>query len=113
MLRVVSIGVRDQEPAAGTPEDIRFTRSKDNKVLYAIVLGWPGDNEILSITSLSGKNLAVENLTGVSLLGPEEGMYIPLEYHQDDHPLHLTLPEKPADELAYVIKLSFSEKIPY
>ncbi len=101
-----------EAPSEATAEDIRFTRSKDNKDLYAIVLGWPGDNEILSITSLSGKNLAVENLAGVSLLGPEEGIYIPLEYHQDENALHLTLPEKPAEELAYAIKLSFLEKIP-
>ncbi len=29
-------------PRAGTDRDIRFTRSKDNTVLYATVLGWPG-----------------------------------------------------------------------
>ena len=29
-------------PRAGTAQDIRFTRSKDNRVLYATVLGWPG-----------------------------------------------------------------------
>jgi alpha-L-fucosidase len=105
-------GVGGHAPTAGTPEDIRFTRSRDNTVLYAIVLGWPGDNEILSITSLSGEVFAAEELEGVSLLGPEAGIYIPLEYHQDDKALHLKLPEKPADELAYAIKLSFSDRVP-
>ena len=35
---------------AGTSQDIRFTRSKDNTVLYATVLGWPGNT--LNITTL-------------------------------------------------------------
>ncbi|NUP42896.1 MAG: alpha-L-fucosidase, partial [Streptomyces sp.] len=29
-------------PVAGKPQDIRFTRSRDNKVLYATALGWQG-----------------------------------------------------------------------
>lgn len=105
-------GVGGMAPIEGTPEDIRFTRSKDNKVLYAIVLGWPGDNEIVSITSLSQEVIAVEDLDAVSLIGPEEEMYIPLEYQQDEHALHITLPDKPVEELAYVIRLNFSERIP-
>jgi alpha-L-fucosidase len=44
-----------EAPSEATAEDIRFTRSKDNKDLYAILLGWPGNNEILSINSLSSK----------------------------------------------------------
>ena len=38
-------------PREGTNQDIRFTRSKDNTVLYATVLGWPGST--LNITTLA------------------------------------------------------------
>jgi alpha-L-fucosidase len=99
-------------PSEASAEDIRFTRSKDNKNLYAIVLGWPVDSKTISISSLPGESFSVEKLANVSLLGPEKDIYIPLEYQQDENALHLTLPEKPADEPAYVIKLSFSDRIP-
>ena len=101
-----------EAPSEATAEDIRFTRSKDNKDLYVIVLGWPGDSEIFQVTTLSNEKISLENLAGVSLLGPEEGFYIPLEYYQDDNALNLSLPEKPGEELAYVIKLNFKGKIP-
>ena len=42
-------------PRAGTAQDIRFTRSKDNRVLYATVLGWPGSS--LTITTLSSNRI--------------------------------------------------------
>jgi len=31
-----------QTPRAGTAQDVRFTRSKDDRILYATLLGWPG-----------------------------------------------------------------------
>ena len=105
-------GGKFEAPSEATARDIRFTRSKDNKDLYVIVLGWPVDTMSLSVTSLSGQVFPIENLTGVSLLGPTNGAYIPLKYHQDENALHLPLPEKPAEEPAYVIKLSFLDKIP-
>ncbi len=101
-----------EAPSEASAEDIRFTRSKDNKDLYAIVLGWPVDSNTISISSLQGEMFSVEKLAKVSLLGPKKGIYIPLEYHQDENGLNLTLPEKPAEEPAYVIKLSFSDRIP-
>jgi alpha-L-fucosidase len=101
-----------EAPSEASAEDIRFTRSKDNKNLYAIVLGWPVDSKTISISSLSGDMFSVSTLANVSLLGPKKDMYIPLEYHQDENALHFKLPEKPAEEPAYVIKLSFSDKIP-
>jgi alpha-L-fucosidase len=101
-----------EEPSEGSADDIRFTRSKDNKDLYAIVLGWPDDSGKISISSLASGMFPMESLAKVSLLGPKAGTYIPLEYQQDEDALHLKLPEKPAEELAYVIKLSFPDKIP-
>ncbi len=106
-----SEGVEFIPPTAGTPEDIRFTRSKDNKDLYAILLGWPEDGSNVSVTTLSAGNVSLDNLEGAYLLGLAEGEYIPVEYAQDETALHITLPDKPAEELAYVVKFSFSDGI--
>ena len=103
--------VEFEAPAEGTAEDIRFTRDKNNKILYAIMLGWPGDNEILSIHSLSSKELNVRTLKGVEFLGPEKGMYISLNYEQDKSGMHITMPEKQSDEMAYVVRFKFSNEI--
>ncbi len=98
------------EPSEGTSEDIRFTRSKDNKTLYAIVLGWPGDNSDYSIQSLAKGQIDITSLESVSLLQP--GGNLNLGSYQETDGLHINLPEKPADEMAYVIKLTFNGEIP-
>ena len=103
--------VQFEEPKAGTAEDIRYTRSKDSKVLYAIVLGWPGDNETLSLKTLSSDAVSLESLEQVEFLGAEKGKNISLPYEQDASGMHITMPEKQSDELAYVIKLTFSSEI--
>ena len=54
-------------PMAGTPQDIRFTRSQDNKVLYATALGWQGGT--MTITTLNSNQINLSSLTGAQLLG--------------------------------------------
>ncbi len=49
-----------------TPQDIRFTRSKDGKILYAICLGWP--NSDFTLDSVTVRNAAGAR---VSLLGSD------------------------------------------
>ena len=44
---------RSADPVAGKPKDIRFTRSQDNKVLYATALGWQGGT--MTITTLNSE----------------------------------------------------------
>jgi hypothetical protein len=51
-------------------------------------------------------------MEGIFLLGPGEAEYIPVEYAQDETALHVTFPFKPAEEPAYVVKFTFSERIP-
>ncbi len=41
-------GFSENQDQGYTSEDIRYTRSKDGKTLYAMVLGWPGTEVILS-----------------------------------------------------------------
>ncbi|GLH99377.1 alpha-L-fucosidase [Phytohabitans aurantiacus] len=99
-------------PRPGTNRDIRFTRSKDNRVLYATVLGWPGGT--LNITTLSANRINLSTLTSAQLLGSAAGSYIDLPNRvQDGAGLRLTMPATaPYSAPAYVVKLTFSGPIP-
>ncbi|MFF4628124.1 alpha-L-fucosidase [Streptomyces griseorubiginosus] len=100
-------------PKVGTAQDIRFTRSKNNTVLYATVLGWPGS--ALNISTLNSARINVGSLTSAQLLNPTAGTYTSLPTPtQDSAGLHVTLPSSsaPFSALAYVVKLTFSGQIP-
>jgi alpha-L-fucosidase len=99
-------------PAEGTAQDVRYTRSKDNKSLYAILLGWDKDRKIKVLTSLSSGRIDLTSLKEISLINGEPGNYLPLAYQQDENGLAVTLPDKTFDELAYVLKLDFEGTIP-
>lgn len=100
------------QPSEGTPEDVRFTRTKDKKTLYAIILGWPGDNADFVIKSLSNDQIDLASLKSASLLTQNQSRLMNLDSHQEQDGLHIKLPVKPADEMAYVIKLTFKSEIP-
>ena len=70
------------QPRPGTNRDIRFTRTKDNRVLYATVLGWPGST--LTITTLNSNRINLSTLTSVQLLGSTAGTYINLPNRTQD-----------------------------
>ncbi|MER6418222.1 alpha-L-fucosidase [Streptomyces sp. NPDC001137] len=100
-------------PKVGTAQDIRFTRNKNNTVLYATVLGWPGTT--LNISTLNSARINLGSLTSVQLLNPTAGTYTNLPAPtQDSAGLHVTLPSSsaPFSALAYVVKLTFSGPIP-
>jgi alpha-L-fucosidase len=100
-------------PVEGTARDIRFTRSKDNTVLYATALGWQGST--LTITTLGSNQVSLASLKSVQLLGPTAGAYTDLPTRtQDGSGLHITMPttNPPFDALAYVVKLTFAGAIP-
>ncbi|GGS91401.1 alpha-L-fucosidase [Streptomyces cinerochromogenes] len=100
-------------PVAGTAKDIRFTRSQDNKVLYATALGWQGGT--MTIATLSSNRINLSSLTGAQLLDNTAGKYISLPAPtQDTSGLHLAMPSSgaPFPALAYTIKLTFSGQIP-
>jgi alpha-L-fucosidase len=100
------------EPKVGTNTDIRFTRTKDNRVLYATVLGWPDGT--LTITTLNSNRINLSTLTSVQLLGPGAGSYVNLpDRTQDASGLHITVPASaPFSAPAYAVKLTFSGPIP-
>ncbi|GAA3828695.1 alpha-L-fucosidase [Sphaerisporangium flaviroseum] len=100
-------------PRPGTNRDIRFTRSKDNRVLYATVLGWPGGT--LDIGTLGSSRINLSTLTSVQLLNNTAGSFINLPGRtQDGSGLHITMPSStaPFAAPAYVVKLTFSGPIP-
>jgi alpha-L-fucosidase len=99
-------------PSEGTAKDIRFTRSKDNSTLYAILLGWDEDQKELIIHALSTERIDLKNLKSVELVNGETGKYLPLTFKQNLNGLNIALPKKTIDDLAFVIKLNFDEKIP-
>lgn len=100
-----------QAPAEGTAKDVRFTRSKDNSKLYAIMLGWENGQKEILLTSLPANRIDVKNLRSVELINGAAGKYLPLRFKQTEEGLLVTLPQHSFEELAYVLKLSFSGKI--
>jgi alpha-L-fucosidase len=101
-----------QTPRTGTAQDVRFTRSKDNRVLYATLLGWPGTTA--TITTLASSRINLGSLTSVQLLGATAGSYVDLPGRtQDGGGLRVSLPTTaPHSAAAYVLKLTFSGPIP-
>ncbi|CAG7612523.1 alpha-L-fucosidase [Actinacidiphila bryophytorum] len=100
-------------PKAGVAKDVRFTRSQDNKVLYATALGWQGGT--MTITSLNSNQFNISSLTSAQLLNNTAGSYINLPAPtQDGSGLHLAMPSStaPFSALAYTVKLTFSGQIP-
>lgn len=100
-------------PKVGTAKDIRFTRNKKGNVLYATVLGWPGDGATLDITTLGSDRVNLADLKQVELLGSSPQSYIKLpDHYQDAAALHITLPNRPTASPAYVVKLTFRDEVP-
>jgi alpha-L-fucosidase len=99
-------------PTAGTSKDIRFTRNKDNTILYAILMGWEKGQKEIKIKTLTSNRINCKNLKSVELINGEAGKYLPLTFKQDTGGLKVRLPDMPFEESAYVLKLSFDGKIP-
>lgn len=100
-------------PLTGNSSDVRFTRNKAKNVLYAIVLGWPGDSKV-SIKSLgSSAMVKLDGLQSIKLFGDAAGQFTDVpDWKQNADALAIQLPSKPADSQAYVLKLSFNNTIP-
>lgn len=99
-------------PRAGNARDIRYTRSKDNSTLYGIMLGWDDGQTGVDLSLLSSARIDGTKLKSVELINGAAGNYLPLPFAQDEKGLHIKLPARSFDELAYVIKLRFDGGIP-
>lgn len=99
-------------PTQGTAKDIRFTRNKENTVLYAILMGLEKGQKEVKITTLNTDRINCKNLKSVELMNGAAGKYLPLSFKQETDGLIVTVPEISFDDMAYVLKLSFEGKIP-
>lgn len=83
-----------------TAQDVRYTR-KGNTV-YAILLGWPGNNTPVTLESFSGKVFDfVPKVKRITALATGEV----IAFTTDDKGLHLTTPSKKIDDNAFVLKI--------
>ncbi len=89
-------GVADPE-GGYTARDIRFTRSKDGSVLYAVALGQPDAGSEVEIRSLTG----TPYIKSVSMLGSDEK----IDWQWRGTTLIITAPQTDNDNLAVVFKI--------
>ncbi len=83
-------------------KDIRFTRSKDNTVIYAIALGWPsGEFNVQAFGTSSATNPG--KIKHVQLVGTDEKV----SWKQTPNGLHVTLPKqyRPMTDYAAALKV--------
>jgi alpha-L-fucosidase len=82
-------------------DSIRFTRSKDQRFVYAISLGWPGKTITL-------KSVQARPGSSIVMLGVKE----PLRWHKDDNgSLVIDIPVALQEEANRPCKLAYAVKI--
>ncbi|HDR50031.1 MAG TPA: alpha-L-fucosidase [Mariniphaga anaerophila] len=80
--------------------DIRYTTKGD--VIYATLLGWPGNNTDVILSSFSKKEWEnSREIKNVSILGSGQQ----IKYTVDDGGLKITTPDAPVNEMAVVFKI--------
>ena len=86
-----------------TAQDIRFTTSRDGKILYATVLGWPSDGSLVIHTLFRGNPYLSASVCSVHLIGSSAD----IPFMQKPDGLHLTLPATvPPSGIAYVFRIA-------
>jgi alpha-L-fucosidase len=91
----------DTDIVTYTAEDFRFTTKGSD--LFAIEFAWPTGDEAI-IKSLGTANKPDQRrIASVQLLGSDS----PLKFTQSPDGLHIELPPKPADQPAFVFRISF------
>ncbi|MFI1745675.1 alpha-L-fucosidase [Thalassobellus sediminis] len=84
-----------------TPDDIRYTRN--GNTIYAIVLGWSGNNKPLTLTAFTNAVLGnyIPKIKTVSILGYKNEV----PFLIDVKGLHLKTPNQEISDKAFVIKI--------
>ncbi len=99
-------GQKDMSDKPFTPEDIRFTQSKDGKTLHAIVLEIPKDGKVTIKSLAAGSEKYPGKIGSVRLTG--SGGWLgdkKLKFTRDANGLHVTLPEKFNGKIAFALKI--------
>jgi alpha-L-fucosidase len=94
-------GQRDVSSKSFTPEDIRFTQSKDGKSLYAIVLAFPTDGQVTIKSLAANSELWPGEINKVGMLG----VWRKSKFTRDENGLHVTLPQKRSCQIAFALKI--------
>ena len=93
-------GQRDVSDKPFTAEDIRFTQTKNEKILYSIVLEIPKDGHVTIKSLAANSQYWPERIGGVSLVGGGK-----LKFTRDEGGLHVMLPEKFDGKIAFALKI--------
>jgi len=94
-------GQLDVQKKQFTPEDIRFTQSKDGQTVYAIVLEIPADGKV-TVKSLAENSAQWPGKIGrVQLIGADSD----LKFTRDGDGLHIALTEKMPTGIAFALKI--------
>ncbi|RME92342.1 MAG: alpha-L-fucosidase, partial [Verrucomicrobia bacterium] len=83
-----------------TAQDIRFTQGKYGSPLYAIILGWPGAGESVTIRSLA-EGHGPAKIHSVRMLGIRK----PLQFTRTAEGLRVVMPRKAPSEHAVSLKI--------
>ena len=85
-----------------TAQDIRFTTSRDGKILFAAALGWPPNGTLVMHTLFRANPYLPAAVCSVHLIGSPDA----IRFSQQADGLHLALPsEKPSGDIAYVFRI--------
>jgi len=89
---------------------IRFTRNKENTVIYIFSTNWPGENALLNIAAYNSIKLESAKILKITMLGNSAK---PLKWSQNATALTITMPStKPlACNYCYVFKVEFKSKL--
>jgi alpha-L-fucosidase len=93
-------GIKDVGSKPFTPEDIRFTQSKDGKTLYAIALEIPKDGQVTVKSFAANSAQWPGKISSVRLVGGGK-----LKFTRDENGLHVALPEKFEGKTALALKI--------
>ncbi len=83
--------------------DIRFTRNKSNSVIYAFLLGWPGQQASIEALGKASPH-SPGRITNVGLLGTKAR----LTFQQDSQALQIQLPAHKLSSSAIVFKVELA-----
>lgn len=79
-----------------TEKDVRYTKKGNN--IYAIILGWPGENKKINLASFANSNIKIKN---ISVLGSQEKINFSIQ----NEGLSINTPNTKVDEKAFVFKI--------
>jgi alpha-L-fucosidase len=96
-------GQADVSKQPFTPEDIRFTQSKDGKTFYAIVLAIPQDGKVTIKSLATGSENWPGKIGSIRLVGG--AWWNKLKFTRDEAGLLVSLPEKFDGQNVFALKI--------